>query len=75
MQLNSSGITSPGLRHTNCGGDTMCHRKHGLYRDKPPVDSQQYGDGDVPEVDTEPYKNVEPLPESSRERRDGPGGD
>lgn len=36
-----------------------------------------YGDGDVPEVDTERYRNgssVEPLPESFRERRDGPGG-
>lgn len=53
----------------------MCHRKHGLYRDKPPVNTESYGDGDVPETDTEPYKNVEPLPEASRERRDGPGGE
>jgi hypothetical protein len=34
-----------------------------------------YGDGDIPAEDTNPYyKNVEPLPESSRPRRDGPGG-
>ena len=40
-----------------------------------------YGDGDTPEVDYEPYRNgsevitpVDPLPESTRERRDGPGG-
>lgn len=38
-----------------------------------------YGDGDTPEVDYEPYRNgsevitpVDPLPESTRERRDGP---
>ena len=44
--------------------------------------SRSYGDGDVPEVDYEPYRNgsrivtpVDPLPESFRERRDGPGGD
>ena len=41
-----------------------------------------YGDGDIPEVDYEPYRNgsqvitpVDPLPESTRERRDGPGGE
>ena len=40
-----------------------------------------YGDGDTPEVDYEPYRNgsevitpVDPLPESTRERRDGPEG-
>lgn len=36
-----------------------------------------YNDGDIPEIDTEPYKDgfyVEPLPESERPRRDGPGG-
>ena len=44
--------------------------------------SYGYGDGDVPEVDYEPYRNgsrivtpTDPLPESFRERRDGPGGD
>lgn len=44
--------------------------------------SYSYNDGDVPEVDYEPYRNgsrivtpVDPLPESFRERRDGPGGD
>lgn len=39
-------------------------------------DYGSYGDGDVPEADTAPYyKDVEPLPESSRPRRDGPGGE
>jgi len=36
-----------------------------------------YGDGDIPEIDTETYEDgfyVEPLPESERPRRDGPGG-
>ncbi|MDO5416707.1 MAG: hypothetical protein Q4F29_05870 [Lachnospiraceae bacterium] len=52
-------------------------------------ETDRYGDGDVPEVDTLPYTGsrpeidteryqngaqVEPLPESFRERRDGPGG-
>ncbi len=53
-------------------------------------ETDRYGDGDVPEIDTNPYRNghapeidteryrnsaqVEPLPESTRERRDGPGG-
>ena len=41
-----------------------------------------YGDGDAPEVDYEPYRYgrevstpVDPLPASTRERRDGPGGE
>lgn len=40
-------------------------------------DTDSYGDGDVPEVDSEPYQAnyVEPLPESSRPRRNGPGGE
>lgn len=36
-----------------------------------------YGDGDIPEIDTERYKDgarVEGLPEPSGEHRDGPGG-
>lgn len=40
-------------------------------------DTDRYGDGDVPEIDTERYKDgarVEGLPESFRERRDVPGG-
>lgn len=54
----------------------MCHRtQRGPRKEGFPVNTDRYGDGDVPEVDTEPYKNVEPLPESSRERRDGPGGE
>ncbi|GEM_PF-400760 len=39
------------------------------------VNDDDYGDGDTPEADINPYyKNVEPLPESARPRRDGPGG-
>ena len=44
-----------------------------------------YGDGDIPEVDLpqdgvkkinkKDYENVEPLPESTRPRKDGPGGE
>lgn len=34
-----------------------------------------YGDDNTPKADIDPYKNVEPLPESFRERRDGPGGE
>ncbi len=47
--------------------------------DKPPVDI--YDDGNIPDVDLPQDKNVvknytvEPLPESSRPRKDGPGGD
>ncbi|WP_313070729.1 AE-binding protein [Lacrimispora sp.] len=40
-------------------------------------EEDDYSDGDTPEIDTEPYENgfyVEPLPESERPRRDGPGG-
>ncbi len=53
----------------------MCHRNK-------PSDTGRHGNGDVPEVDYEPYRNgsrvvtpTDPLPESSRERRDGPGGE
>ncbi len=40
-------------------------------------EEDDYNDGDIPEIDTEPYKDgsyVEPLPESERPRRDRPGG-
>ena len=47
-----------------------------------PYGSNRTNDGNVPEVDYEPYRNgsrvvtpTDPLPESFRERRDGPGGD
>jgi hypothetical protein len=61
----------------------MCHRQK--------YNEDRYGDGDVPDVDVQPYRDnafdphpeasgdneayPEPLPESSRERRDGPGGE
>lgn len=47
----------------------MCHRY------KKEIKEDNYDDGDTPETDIDPYKIVEPLPESSRPRRDGPGGD
>jgi len=38
-------------------------------------DQDEYSDGDIPAVDLNPYyQNVEPLPESTRPRQDGPGG-
>lgn len=53
----------------------MCRKTQNSYPDR-------YGDGDVPEIDTKPYRNgsrivtpADPLPESVRERRDGPGGE
>lgn len=43
----------------------------------PPV--SVYDDGNIPEVDLPQSKNaaepVEPLPESTRPRKDGPGGE
>ena len=43
----------------------------------PPVSA--YDDGNIPEVDLPQSKNVvkpvEPLPESTRPRKDGPGGE
>ncbi len=43
-----------------------------------------YDDGNIPDIDLpskedsqnkDSYQNVEPLPESTRPRKDGPGGD
>lgn len=38
-----------------------------------------YDDGNIPEIDLpkskNKYESVEPLPESTRPRKDGPGGD
>lgn len=37
-----------------------------------------YDDGNIPEIDYPPHgddSSVEPLPESTRPRKDGPGGD
>ncbi len=51
----------------------MCHK---------PSNTDRNRDNQVQEIDTERYRNgsrivvpTEPLPESSRERRDGPGGE
>ena len=36
----------------------------------------EYDDGNIPEADLpQDYESVEPLPESTRPRKDGPGGD
>ncbi len=36
----------------------------------------EYDDGNIPDVDLpQDCDSVEPLPESSRPRKDGPGGD
>ena len=35
---------------------------------------RSYYDGNIPEIDL-PGENVEPLPESTRPRKDGPGGE
>lgn len=38
--------------------------------------ANRYDDGDIPEIDLPQDDGyVEPLPESTRPRRDGPGGD
>lgn len=48
----------------------MCHRY------KKEIIEDNYDDDNIPEVDNiDPNKIVEPLPESTRPRRDGPGGD
>lgn len=50
-----------------------CHRTDTSRTKNAKNDS--YGDGDIPKEDINPYyQDVEPLPESSRPRRDGPGG-
>lgn len=48
--------------------------------DRPPVNI--YDDGNIPDIDLPrdreadcTYENAEPLPESFRPRKDGPGGD
>lgn len=44
--------------------------------DKKPINA--YDDGNIPKIDLPKDKNsenVEPLPESTRPRRDGPGGE
>lgn len=52
----------------------MCHRTKS-YEHNP--EENEYDDGNIPEIDLpqDEDASVEPLPESSRPRRDGPGGD
>lgn len=45
------------------------------HNDSVPTSTPGSPGNNVPLTEAEPYKNVEPLPESSRERRDGPGGE
>lgn len=39
--------------------------------------NNSYGDGNIPDVDLPQNKDdsIEPLPESTRPRKDGPGGE
>lgn len=50
----------------------MCHRSDGNKNA-----SNTYDDGNIPDIDLPQDEDAgaEPLPESSRPRRDGPGGD
>lgn len=61
---------------SNQNSCTNCHRtKTGWGRKTGTANTDRCGSGDVPDTDVNPYyKDVEPLPESSRPRRDGPGG-
>lgn len=52
------------------------------YTDKTNQPTDSYDDGNIPDIDLpknksshKDYTNVEPLPESTRPRQDGPGGD
>lgn len=53
------------------------------YMNKKNKSKNVYDDGNIPEVDLpkdkysdkKDYRNVEPLPESFRPRKDGPGGE
>lgn len=47
----------------------MCHRY------KKEITEDNDDDRNVPDGEINPHKIVEPLPESTRPRRDGPGGD
>lgn len=47
----------------------MCHRY------KKEIMEDNCDDSNVPDAEIDPNKIVEPLPESTRPRRDGPGGD
>lgn len=53
----------------------MCHRSDRNRRTSNA--SNAYDDGNIPDIDLpqDEDASVEPLPESSRPRRDGPGGD
>lgn len=53
----------------------MCHR----YTKNNKKTKNIYDDGNIPEVDLpqnkDKFESVEPLPESTRPRKDGPGGE
>lgn len=47
---------------------------------KPQIPQYPYGDDDIPEIDlpqtnSKDDESIEPLPESTRPRKDGPGGE
>ncbi|MDO5540394.1 MAG: hypothetical protein Q4F83_09995 [Eubacteriales bacterium] len=53
-----------------------CHRTKNKQTSKTEnlhVESE-YDDGNIPEIDYNGFSPAEPLPESSRPRKDGPGG-
>lgn len=56
-----------------------CIRKDGVImkkKENPDKSSNIYDDGNIPEIDLPKESWVtEPLPESTRPRKDGPGGD
>ncbi len=60
----------------NAGSYTNCHRTKSRENQQSRAAFDSHGTGDVPETTANSYyKDVEPLPESSRPRRDGPGGE
>ena len=52
--------------HNKSGGDKMCHKTKTINHEKNTKPRN---------AEIDPKEIAEPLPESTRERRDGPGGD
>lgn len=51
----------------------MCHKTKNGNQNR--GHNSSHNGREISKTDTGKYKNVEPLPESTRERRDGPGGE
>jgi len=78
MKIRRSGNPNPGgdIMNTNSDSYTNCHRTKSNGNKKGRAAFDSHGTGDVPETTANSYyKDAEPLPESSRPRRDGPGGE